>query len=400
MTDTFLKIKDELTSLKNLGTLQGQHRVMWKDNGVCYGTSWTMSIGAITEDDVYEMDEDKPEVQAFMNMKDYDYMTVAQPKYCMLCARKNMSVEVSLEDMAQIIGGKVIVTPCEEEPITSALKAVPATLISELEMAITLGRDIYESFVAMMVLEKASEVQYKSAALGGLKTLTEKQILLQRGDYLKKYSDIRVKHKAALPKGADKNETHLRESLCEAGRDLVKEGLIHGIWGSLSVRLDRDYMLVTPLGLSHDSLVPEDIVKVKLSNLSHSENENEPTSDTLIHKNIYSKRADVNAIIHTHSTMASLYAAARMPLEIIAKDGTEEIIRCTKYEANGSTKSAKRAAEELKDRRGVILANHGMITVGDTLKIAVENAKSIELAATEAIDARRDTLDLEVYIGK
>ena len=66
MSVDFKSIIEEIRALKTLGGLRGQQRVMWKQDGVCYGTSWTMSFGAITEDDIYEMEDYKPEVQAFM----------------------------------------------------------------------------------------------------------------------------------------------------------------------------------------------------------------------------------------------------------------------------------------------------------------------------------------------
>ena len=401
MSVDFKSIIEEIRALKTLGGLRGQQRVMWKQDGVCYGTSWTMSFGAITEDDIYEMEDYKPEVQAFMKIKGFDYMVMAQPKYAAYFARKNQGIDVILDDMAQIIGGRIEAVDSDDfEKIVSAFKKAPAVLLSDIESALTLGRDPYEAFSAMTVLEKTAEASFGAGAIGGAKTLSGMQIAFHRNKYLKKYSEIRIVHKDALTKGDfDERELALRQALADAGKTLLADGLIQGTWGNLSVRLDEGFMLVTPSGLPYDILTPDDMVKVRLVDLEHAPSENEPTSEAMLHSAIYLEREDVAAIVHTHSAGASAFAAARMPLEI-PKAGArpEELIRCTDYERPGTNKIANKAVKELRDKSGVILANHGMVSVGETLGRAIENAHRMEQAAKKAIDARSNILDVEVYI--
>lgn len=407
-----MKIKDQIEELKDLGVIDGQLRLMWKEGEACSGTSWTMSVAAITEDDIFDMDEDKPEVKSFMAQKSYDYMVVAQPKHSIRCIKNKEDIEVSLDDMAQIIGGKVKIVPYEEREIIKSFNQVPACLTEDPELAITLGRDLYEAYAAMTVLEKSAEVNHKAVSLGGIKGLTPGNIFYQRNKYLRKYSLLRKKQmlRQQVEKTGEVEEDLLnddkllgKEKLlrCELvmrGKELLADGLLQGTWGNLSARLDDVYMLVTPTGLSYGKLTPEDIVKVRIYDLEYDEAGNHPTSEVLLHSGIYMARSDVNAVVHVHSREASIFSACRMPFEIPGTENLpEELIRCTAYARAGSAKLADNAVEELKDRSGVILSNHGMVSVGESLSIAVDNAYRIEEAAKKRIDAIREGLDSEVY---
>ncbi len=54
--------------------------------------------------------------------------------------------------------------------------------------AITVGRDPYEAFVAMTVLEKAAEVALKAEVLGGARPLVQPLAAVERLVYRNKYS--------------------------------------------------------------------------------------------------------------------------------------------------------------------------------------------------------------------
>lgn len=397
------KIEEQLNDVKSLGNLNGQFKLFWKEDGKCFGTSWSMSISAITSEDVYEKDGDKEEVKAFLEGRllgrDYNCMVVAQPKYALKCIKDKCEIPVSLDDMAQIIGGKAELVSYDSKDIRQALSKSAGTLIEDPELAITIGRDMYEAYGAMKILEKSAEVFHKGKFIGGVRVLPSTLVFYQRNKYLKKYSEARrdkASQRESMKEPGNASEERLRKQLVDCGRELLKEDLVQGTWGNLSVRIDDEYMLVTPSGLPYDKLNPEDMVKVRIYDLEYDEAEGTPTSEMMLHANIYMRREDVAAVVHTHSNKASIFAACKMPVEIVCDDGREEIIRCTHYANAGGSKLADYAVEELKGRSGVLLANHGMVSVGKDLPAAMESGRVIEKAANSIIESKRDDTDMEV----
>ena len=63
-------------------------------------------------------------------------------------------------------------------------------------------------------------------------------------------------------------ELRLRQVIKDAGVNLLKENLVQGTWGNTAVRLDSEYMLVTPTGLDYIALKPEDMPVVNIADPS------------------------------------------------------------------------------------------------------------------------------------
>ncbi len=94
-------------------------------------------------------------------------------------------------------------------------------------------------------------------------------------------------------------ESKARAIVCDAGKRLLREGLVAGTWGNVSIRISPDEMIVTPGGLEYESLSAEDMVKVNIFSLKYS-GKLKPTSELKLHAKIYQKRKNISAVIHTH----------------------------------------------------------------------------------------------------
>ena len=90
-----------------------------------------------------------------------------------------------------------------------------------------------------------------------------------------------------------------------AGKLLCERGLIQRTWGNVSCRIDEESFVITPSGRDYMGLTPDDIVLVKISDLSY-EGDIKPSSEKGVHAACYRLRSDVNFVIHTHQTMASV----------------------------------------------------------------------------------------------
>ncbi|MCK5690534.1 class II aldolase/adducin family protein [Myxococcota bacterium] len=181
----------------------------------------------------------------------------------------------------------------------------------------------------------------------------------------------------------NKEEKALREELIHHARQINATGLNHGTNGNLSVRFE-DGLLITPTGMTYDSLQPEDIVfldsDAKITGLR------KPSSEWPFHYDILKKRPEVQAIIHTHSIFATTLACMHLPIPafhymVAVAGGTD--IRCADYATFGSEELSLSALRALQDRKACLLANHGMIILGDSVADTFARAIEVETLAQQ-----------------
>ena len=259
------------------------------------------------------------------------------------------------------------------------------------------GRSERERAIGRFVLDKAKQVYDAGQKIGGVRPLGFFHANLEHYVYTKKYSKSmegsdkeKIAEKIAnhkMPADASEREAALREALVEFGNKLVSEDLVQGSWGNLSARLDEHTMLVTPSGIDYGDLHPADMVRVNIDTLEYGEDELKPTSEKGLHASIYKNRKDVNAIIHTHSTYCSVYAACEkdLPLKGAVAEVFGPVVRVAGYGFAGTKKLADNTARAVGSGMGAIMSHHGMITCGSDLPNAFENCCMLENAAKESL---------------
>jgi L-fuculose-phosphate aldolase len=116
-----------------------------------------------------------------------------------------------------------------------------------------------------------------------------------------------------------------------------------------------------------------------------------PSTETLLHVAIYRRRPDVAAIVHTHSPYAAVFAVNRLELPPVLEEMAQLVGGCVKvapYAAPGSIKLAEGAAATLQGGAAVLLANHGLVGVGHTLREALTVCQVVERSAQVFLWAR------------
>ena len=138
---------------------------------------------------------------------------------------------------------------------------------------------------------------------------------------------------------------------------------------------------ITPTLKSLSNLDEEDIVLVNMD--AEELTKGKPSSEVNMHLEIYKKRSDVKAIVHTHSPYATGFAFSDKKLKRL--EGFGEIknpyLPFIEYEKPGSNELAKSAVEGLGDEDVLILKNHGVVCVSDELKEAMLLAVFVEETA-------------------
>ena len=170
-----------------------------------------------------------------------------------------------------------------------------------------------------------------------------------------------------------KNE---REQLLKIAQKLIATGLNKGTAGNASVRCEGGF-LVTPSGMAVEDMTAASMVKMQFD--GSFEVEKIPSSEWRFHRDILQSRADINAVIHTHSMFATTLACLHKDIPpfhyMIAVVGGDTI-RCAPYALFGSQALSDNALAALTDRKACLLANHGMICLGkdldDALAVTVE----------------------------
>ena len=168
--------------------------------------------------------------------------------------------------------------------------------------------------------------------------------------------------------------------LIEVCKNIYNKQLVSGKSGNVSVRLG-DYIAITPTLKALNNLNEEDIVLVDME--SNNLTKGKASSEVNMHLNIYKNRENVNAIVHTHSPYVTGFAFSTKKLRRL--EGFGEIknpyIASIEYEKPGSMELANSVAENIKNEDVLILKNHGVICVGDSLKEAESLVIFIEESA-------------------
>lgn len=181
-------------------------------------------------------------------------------------------------------------------------------------------------------------------------------------------------------------EQEARQLVIEAGLWLVEQGLVARTWGNVSARISNEEFVITPSGKAYDVLTPDDLVKVRIKDLSY-DGEVKPSSEKGIHAAVYDMRSDVNFVIHTHQLYASAVAADEKDLEYAP---------CAKYGLPGTDKLKKRVAKCVaahRNHRTFLMAKHGALILGESKEDAYDQAQQLELHCKLEFEKRIPSLD-------
>jgi L-fuculose-phosphate aldolase len=169
-----------------------------------------------------------------------------------------------------------------------------------------------------------------------------------------------------------------REHLLNITRKLSDSGLNRGTSGNASVRVS-DGLLVTPSGMEVEAMTPHDMVWLDGKGKFHGERQ--PSSEWRFHHDILKARPEIGAVIHTHSMFATTLACLHRDIPsfhyMIALTGAATI-RCAPYALFGSQALSDNALTALADSKACLLANHGMIALGEDLNKAYAVAQEVE----------------------
>jgi len=187
-----------------------------------------------------------------------------------------------------------------------------------------------------------------------------------------------------------RSEAQLREDIVELGRRLWARGFVASNDGNISVRLDADRILTTPTSVSKGFMTPDMMCVTDLAGRKLS-GERNASSELKMHLTVYELRPDVQAVVHSHPPLATGFAVAGIALdkavlaEVICTLGS---IPIADYATPSTVELPAAVAKYIKAHDGLLLANHGALTVGSDLYNAYYKMETIEHFAQISLVAR------------
>jgi L-fuculose-phosphate aldolase len=175
-----------------------------------------------------------------------------------------------------------------------------------------------------------------------------------------------------------------RKEIVKFGKKLLTSGLTAGTGGNLSVaNRKKNLVAITPSGVDYLEMSPEDVVLVGMEGGLTETSKYNPSSELLFHLALYSRRQDIQAVVHTHSVYATTLATLGWEIPpfhyLVAYSGKK--VPLASYATFGSEQLARNVAEAIGDNNAVLMESHGVVTVGATLAKAFETAELIEYVA-------------------
>ncbi len=176
-------------------------------------------------------------------------------------------------------------------------------------------------------------------------------------------------------------ERALRDEIVLTGRAMNELGINQGTSGNVSARWG-DGFIVTPSGVPYARCEPDDLVWMGFDGTV--EGRLKPSSEWRFHLDIYRCRPDAQAVVHTHGVHATAIATHRRGIPafhyMVALAGGVDI-RCAGYATYGTQALSDAALVALDGRRACLLANHGVIALGENLAKALRLAEEAETLA-------------------
>src|SRR6186997_2912569 len=109
-------------------------------------------------------------------------------------------------------------------------------------------------------------------------------------------------------------ESALRADMVEVGRRMYAREMTDANAGNLSARLGPDRLLMTPKSVCKGFMTPDMMCITDLDGRK-LQGDRDPSSEMLMHLEVYRQRPDVAAVVHAHPPTATGFAVAGIPLD-------------------------------------------------------------------------------------
>ena len=169
--------------------------------------------------------------------------------------------------------------------------------------------------------------------------------------------------------------------------------------GNVSIRIaGQDAIAITPSGRPYLKMAVEDVCVIDFDG-NPLEGNLKPSIEAGLHLGIYKHRTDVEAVIHTHQTYASVLSILNRSIpalfdEIIVEIG--QVVEVIPYAFSGSAELVQNVVGKLNNQcHCYLIQNHGALSLGSDMERATKNAELLENVARIYYHALTTGLDVD-----
>ncbi|WP_371795487.1 class II aldolase/adducin family protein [Streptomyces sp. NBC_01718] len=194
----------------------------------------------------------------------------------------------------------------------------------------------------------------------------------------------------------EEERAYRKERLAGALRLFAAYGYEDGVSGHITAR-DPEYtgcFWVNPFGAPFDGLLPDELILVNGDGQVVEGRHHVNQAAFAVHAQVHRARPDVVAVAHTHSVHGRALSALGEFIEPITQESCAFYEDHAVYQAYTGVvvdeEEGRRIAAALGPRKAIILRNHGLLTVGDSVDAAawwfvtMERSCQVQLTARAA----------------
>ncbi|UCD01283.1 MAG: class II aldolase/adducin family protein [Promethearchaeota archaeon] len=183
---------------------------------------------------------------------------------------------------------------------------------------------------------------------------------------------------------ASNKEDQLRMEVVKGAKTIYTKGLVEAGEGNVSLRNGKkEELFITPSFNQYDTLKKEEIVHLNFDGTPLSAGKL-PSTEAKMHIAIYKSRSKAQAVIHTHSTFATMLSIVQKSIPIIMEEMYIFLggpIDISEFGKAHTEEIGEVALNALGKKNAALLANHGVIVCGKSLDHAVKFAELVEKLA-------------------
>jgi len=187
--------------------------------------------------------------------------------------------------------------------------------------------------------------------------------------------------------GEDKDrylsDREAKKQILEVGRRMYAKGFVVSNDGNISCRVSPTTIWTTPTGVSKGYMTLDMLIKVDLDGNILS-GKSKPSSELKMHLRAYQENPDIMSVVHAHPPIATSFAIAGIPLSrAILPEAVVQLgeVPLAAYATPGTQEVPDSIAPFCRTHNGVLLANHGALTWGDSPMHAYFRMETLEYYA-------------------
>jgi L-fuculose-phosphate aldolase len=181
----------------------------------------------------------------------------------------------------------------------------------------------------------------------------------------------------------ERSRDRIKQDVLDCARQMLRTGLVEGTSGNLSARLPDGHVVMTPSSLDYEVMTLDDLVVVDLEG-AIVEGSRPPTTEKALHLACLRAHAEIGSVIHSHAVFSTMFAITRQPIPCVIEEVDVYVggdVPVAEYRLTGSPELGEEVARHVADRGAVLMANHGLLTVGRDVAEAMKVASLVERTA-------------------